>query len=86
MALKITIDIVDEDGIRRIGCATLVRVDNGAESAPDYAIIANESANPVTGREAWRRRGLITGQPVRRSIFALCEAACRWCVLEAEKP
>lgn len=85
MALKITVDIVDDDGIRRIANATLVNVDNGSLSAPDYAILATEKAHPLTGAPAWERRGLLTAQPSRRSIWRLTEAAARWAAEEAEK-
>lgn len=86
MALKISLDIVDGHGICRITDATLVRVDDAAESAPDYTIMVTESANPVTRKAAWERRGLLAAQPVRRSIFALCEAACRFAIIESAKP
>ena len=85
MALKITVDIVDDDGIRRIANATLVNIDNGSLSAPDYAILATETAHPLTGAPAWEQRGLLTAQPSRRSIWGLTEAAARWAAEEAEK-
>ena len=85
MAIKITVDIVDEGGIRHLGSATLVNVDNGSLSAPDYAIIATEAAHPLTGAPAWERRGLLPAIPSRQSVWRLCEAAARFAADEAEK-
>jgi len=86
MSIKITVDVADEGGIRRLGTATLVNIDNGSLAVPDYAVHATETAHPLTGAPAWERRGLLPAIRSRQSVWRLVEIAARWAGDEAEKP
>ena len=86
MAIKITVDLLEAYLPRELAAVTLIHIDTSSDSAPDFAILATETDNPLTGTPAWEKQGLLTQQGRQRSVWRLVEAAARWAAEEAEKP
>ena len=83
--LRITIELVSGGRARTLATAAIGNVSD-CTAISSYDVFAAESANQLTGREAWRRRFDIEGHDRNSSVWRLVEKIAKQSGDAAESP
>lgn len=82
--LKITIELVYAGRRTILATANAGLMRSG--SIGSYDIHACEAENPLSGREAWFRKGVVSGHVRQSSVWRLVEKIAKWAGDQAEAP